>query len=40
MLEKAQLTTYDHIDMIGFSGAYSSHTPNSTFTTGLVLTKG
>jgi len=31
---------YDHIDMIGLSGAYSSHTPNSTFTTGLVLTKG
>ena len=31
---------YDYIDMIGLSGAYSSHTPNSTFTTGLVLTKG
>ena len=31
---------YDHIDMIGLSGAYSSHTPNSTFTTGLVLTRG
>ena len=31
---------YDHIDMIGLSGAYSSHTPNSTFTAGLVFTKG
>ena len=31
---------YDHIDMNGLSMAYSSHTINSTFSIGLVITKG